>query len=108
MNKLIFMGVVLDPRFKLGYVEFTMERMYEDTVLASRMKRQLKDALYELFNNYKEKYSLPSDGGCSSGKSTVIFSDVSEENQSSDISQVWLNEYMTEFDMIHGGSRCLS
>ncbi|XP_074352250.1 zinc finger BED domain-containing protein RICESLEEPER 1-like [Apium graveolens] len=108
MNKLIFMGAVLDPRFKLGYVEFTMERLYENIMLASTMKRQLKDALYELFNNYKEKYSLTSDEGCSSGKSTVIFSDVNEENQSSDISQVWLNEYMTEFGMLHGGSSARS
>lgn len=108
MNKLIFIGAVLDPRFKLRYVEFTVERLYEDVMTATRMKRQLRDAMYDLFNNYREKYVLSSNEGCPSDKNTAIISNVSEENQSSDVSQVWLNGYMTQYEMLYGGSSAKS
>uniref|UniRef100_A0A7N1A947 BED-type domain-containing protein n=1 Tax=Kalanchoe fedtschenkoi TaxID=63787 RepID=A0A7N1A947_KALFE len=60
MNMIIYIGVVLDPRFKLDYVKFTLLEVYgdedsEDDIAdkcGRNMGERVKKALYEMFGAY--------------------------------------------------------
>uniref|UniRef100_A0A7N0ZQW8 BED-type domain-containing protein n=1 Tax=Kalanchoe fedtschenkoi TaxID=63787 RepID=A0A7N0ZQW8_KALFE len=60
MNMIIYIGVVLDPRFKLDYVQFTLLEVYGDELVddgivdkqGRNLGDQVKKALYEMFGAY--------------------------------------------------------
>lgn len=54
MNLNIYLAVVLDPRFKLRYVEFTVIDMYigADGLALAKL---IKEACYDMFHDYKLK-----------------------------------------------------
>lgn len=64
INKFIYFGVILDPRYKLGYVEWCFNDMYNgESVPFTNMINVIKKELFKLFNWYKgihEKQHGPS------------------------------------------------
>jgi hypothetical protein len=52
LNMLLYVSVVLDPRYKLEYVEFVLGEMYEETV-AKMVLENVKCTLSSLINEYK-------------------------------------------------------
>jgi hypothetical protein len=50
-NFLLYVAVVLDPRFKLKYVRFCFERLY-DVEEAENFTIKVKDTLLRLFEHY--------------------------------------------------------
>ncbi|KAF7841239.1 zinc finger BED domain-containing protein RICESLEEPER 2-like [Senna tora] len=53
MNPLLVIGVVLDPRYKFGYVNNTFNDIYDnDPILCESMKKKVKDTLYLLYDKY--------------------------------------------------------
>ncbi|XP_054817212.1 zinc finger BED domain-containing protein RICESLEEPER 2-like [Prosopis cineraria] len=52
LNPVFAIQVVLDPRYKLEYVNLIFENLYLDTDLCEAMKRKVKDALYRLYEEY--------------------------------------------------------
>ena len=61
MNKLIYIATALDPRRKLGYVEFALEHM-RGKELGGQLAKSVKDATYELYEGYKKLASTNSHG----------------------------------------------
>ncbi|XP_031264273.1 zinc finger BED domain-containing protein RICESLEEPER 2-like [Pistacia vera] len=59
INLMLFIAVVLDPRFKLGYVNWVISKYYDDAN-AELLKTKVHTTLYSLFNQYKLIYSSPS------------------------------------------------
>ena len=61
MNYLIFISYILDPRDKLEYLQFSLKTIYGDTI-GCNLFINVKDALYELFEDYKTAHeaSCPS------------------------------------------------
>ncbi|KAL0339968.1 UNVERIFIED_CONTAM: hypothetical protein Scaly_0612600 [Sesamum calycinum] len=56
MNMILYYVVILDPCYKLEFIEFTFDKLYGDTKKSDVMKEQVRDGLYELFNDYKLRY----------------------------------------------------
>lgn len=50
------MGTVLDPRYKMGGVEFMYSKIFCSYKAKERVK-QIREALYELFNEYVNAYN---------------------------------------------------
>lgn len=55
MNKLLIIAVVLDPRYKLEYVSFCFESLY-DTNKVEAMVASIKDQLVAVYNSYHALY----------------------------------------------------
>ncbi|XP_010534728.1 PREDICTED: zinc finger BED domain-containing protein RICESLEEPER 2-like [Tarenaya hassleriana] len=53
INVIIFIATVVDPRFKLTYVNFMIKEIYNDEDKASEMIGKVKSALENLFEYYK-------------------------------------------------------
>lgn len=53
LNILIFIPIVLDPRYKFEYLEFGISQMYDEDKGAAICKR-VKDTMYALFDEYKK------------------------------------------------------
>ncbi|KAL0334041.1 UNVERIFIED_CONTAM: putative AC transposase [Sesamum angustifolium] len=53
MNMVIYYAVILDPRYKLEYIEFSFDTLYEDVTQCLLMKEKVKIGMVELFNTYK-------------------------------------------------------
>ncbi|KAL2252550.1 UNVERIFIED_CONTAM: Zinc finger BED domain-containing protein RICESLEEPER 1 [Sesamum indicum] len=56
MNMVLYYGVILDPRHKLGFVEFFFDKLYGGIGQSDVMKERVRDGLHELFNDYKLRY----------------------------------------------------
>ena len=52
INKLIFITVVLDPRYKLDYISFCFSNIYEDA-MAKVMVDDINNYLIRLYDYYK-------------------------------------------------------
>ena len=73
MNLLIFITNVLDPRYKLEYMEFSLNEIYGDSVGRS-LFNNVKSGLQELFDDYSASINPPPQASSQSG----ILSDASE------------------------------
>ena len=58
VNVLLYIAVVLDPRYKLKYVNFCVSQLY-DSVVAKEMIRNVKDILICLYGWYGDNNYLP-------------------------------------------------
>ncbi|XP_050919470.1 zinc finger BED domain-containing protein RICESLEEPER 2-like [Lathyrus oleraceus] len=57
MNKLIYFGIILDPRYKLSYIEWTFKDMYGvGSVFATGLIKSIKENLQKLYDWYKQAY----------------------------------------------------
>ncbi|XP_050915062.1 zinc finger BED domain-containing protein RICESLEEPER 1-like [Lathyrus oleraceus] len=57
MNKLIYFGTILDPRYKLSYIEWTFKDMYGvGSVFAIGLIKSIKESLQKLYDWYKQAY----------------------------------------------------
>ena len=56
MNMVLYYGVILDPRHKLGFVEFSSNKLYDGIGQNDVIKERVRDGLHELFNDYKLRY----------------------------------------------------
>ncbi|XP_028807603.1 zinc finger BED domain-containing protein RICESLEEPER 1-like [Neltuma alba] len=72
MNPLLFVAVILDPRYKLAYVNHMFDLLYIDPEVCLIMKERVKDCLYRLFNEYSDGVSI--DSGTTSTSTTVATS----------------------------------
>lgn len=72
-NPLLFVAVVLDPRYKLDYVNWSLEEIY-DKELAARMTNLVKDTLDDLYKFYSKGISAhkESEEGGDSSKSDAL------------------------------------
>ncbi|XP_075504396.1 zinc finger BED domain-containing protein RICESLEEPER 2-like [Primulina tabacum] len=57
MNMILYYAVILYPRHKLEFVEFSFDRMYGSVGKNETMKEQVRLGLYELFDDYKLRHS---------------------------------------------------
>lgn len=98
MNMIIFIAAMLDPRTKYEYFEFVVMKMYgenEGKVVAE----MAKEAMFELFNEYKRMNS-PSAFSTSSSSSSSLSSESGSSSQysvSSDVSKKITDRYKMEF-----------
>ncbi|KAK7310074.1 hypothetical protein RJT34_07302 [Clitoria ternatea] len=54
MNRLLYFGVVFDPRYKLGFVEWTFEDIYSDQPgVAQKLSGDVKSSMFEMYTWYK-------------------------------------------------------
>ncbi|XP_070049144.1 zinc finger BED domain-containing protein RICESLEEPER 1-like [Nicotiana tomentosiformis] len=59
INYLLFVAIVLDPRFKLEYVEFCFGEMYgHDNILIKSRIASVTECLDELYHEYKRLYTF--------------------------------------------------
>ncbi|XP_028782724.1 zinc finger BED domain-containing protein RICESLEEPER 1-like [Neltuma alba] len=52
LNPLLAIAVILDPRYKLDYVNLVFENIYLDAEVCAAMKKKIKDTLYRLYEEY--------------------------------------------------------
>ncbi|KAK4394389.1 putative AC transposase [Sesamum angolense] len=81
MNMILYYAVILDPRHKLEFIEFTFDKLYGGNRKSDVMKEQVRDGLYELFNDYKLRYGHTLQG--TPGSPGSSFSRVSSSSSSS-------------------------
>ncbi|KAL0431262.1 UNVERIFIED_CONTAM: Zinc finger BED domain-containing protein RICESLEEPER 1 [Sesamum radiatum] len=81
INMILYYAVILDPRHKLEFLEFTFDKLYGGTEKCDVMKEQVRDGLHELFNDYKLRYGHTLQGTPRSLGSS--FSHVSSSSSSS-------------------------
>ncbi|XP_071707463.1 zinc finger BED domain-containing protein RICESLEEPER 2-like [Rutidosis leptorrhynchoides] len=64
VNPLLFVAVVLDPRYKKQYVDWSFEKMYGINDVSNKMKKSVTKILKNMFDHYSaqdsegEKYEL--------------------------------------------------
>ncbi|XP_054801465.1 zinc finger BED domain-containing protein RICESLEEPER 1-like [Prosopis cineraria] len=54
MNPLLIVAVILDPRYKLAYVNHIFEQLFPDLEVCMAIKIKIKDVLYCIFNEYSK------------------------------------------------------
>lgn len=54
MKLIIYFAIVLDPQFKLWYIEFVVMDMYEGTI-GVPLAQLIQSACYDMFLDYKMK-----------------------------------------------------
>jgi len=55
INQLLYFGVVLDPRYKLRYVDWSFNDMYVyDLVFAKNLSESVKSNLFKMYDFYKQ------------------------------------------------------
>ncbi|KAL0313083.1 UNVERIFIED_CONTAM: Zinc finger BED domain-containing protein RICESLEEPER 1 [Sesamum radiatum] len=81
INMILYYAVILDPRHKLEFLEFTFDKLYGGTEKCDVMKEQVRDGLHELFNDYKLRYGHTLQG--TPGSPGSSFSRVSSSSSSS-------------------------
>lgn len=52
MNPLLIVAVILDPRYRLAYVNHIFEKLFLDSKVCMAVKKMAKDALYRIFDVY--------------------------------------------------------
>ncbi|KAL9690156.1 hypothetical protein QQ045_010552 [Rhodiola kirilowii] len=75
MNMIIYIAVVLDPRYKLEYLQWTFSEIYKGTdnqVEAMDLGEMVKIALYEMFNEYMRIHNCVVVGGRKEGTATSM------------------------------------
>nr|XP_027109261.1 zinc finger BED domain-containing protein RICESLEEPER 1-like [Coffea arabica] len=95
MNMLIFIAYMLDPRTKFEYFEFVACKMYGDTEGAV-VAHVAKDAMYELFNDYK-RLNTPAGSSQSSISSLSSGSENSISSFDGEVSKKINDRYRIEF-----------
>ncbi|XP_058003896.1 zinc finger BED domain-containing protein RICESLEEPER 2-like [Hevea brasiliensis] len=75
MNKIIYIAVVVDPRYKLEFMEFALSVMYEKEK-GMELVKKIKLTVYELFDEYKKTYQAEHERGSN------VAGNTSENNES--------------------------
>ncbi|KAL8556130.1 hypothetical protein ACS0TY_003796 [Phlomoides rotata] len=57
MNMILFFVVILNPRHKLKFIEFSFDALCDDVSKIDMMKSKVKNDMQELFDTYKKKWS---------------------------------------------------
>ncbi|XP_054817609.1 zinc finger BED domain-containing protein RICESLEEPER 2-like [Prosopis cineraria] len=52
LNLLLVVAVVLDPRYKMKYLQFAFEDMFPETTQREAMTKKVSDVLYRLYDHY--------------------------------------------------------
>ncbi|XP_011071498.1 zinc finger BED domain-containing protein RICESLEEPER 1-like [Sesamum indicum] len=82
MNTVLYYGVILDPRHKLGFIEFSFDKLYGGIGQSDVLKERVRDGLHELFNDYKLRYGHALQGTLESpGSSSSRFSSSSSSSK---------------------------
>ncbi|KAF5815925.1 putative HAT dimerization domain, ribonuclease H-like superfamily, hAT-like transposase, RNase-H [Helianthus annuus] len=68
MNPLLYIAVALDPRYKLSYVNWSLDDMYPTGNLATNLKKKVEETLTKLYDFYCSK-DLKHGKSCTSKKS---------------------------------------
>ncbi|XP_075524051.1 zinc finger BED domain-containing protein RICESLEEPER 2-like [Primulina tabacum] len=113
MNMILYYAVIIDPRHKLEFVEFSFDRMYGSVGKNETMKEQVRLGLYELFDDYKLRHSnkLPDTSkslGSSSNSSTLGSQDMSKKRlcEADDESEMAIRlSLKQEFKMYKSGGK---
>ncbi|CAN1303262.1 Zinc finger BED domain-containing protein RICESLEEPER 2 [Linum perenne] len=91
MNKFLYIAVVLDPRRKMGFVVFTLSRVYHEENKGTLLADLVKKATYDLYDHYVKTSSVT--------PSTSSFPTIIEENSLRKIDPVKeYKQYMEEVD----------
>ncbi|KAL2247132.1 UNVERIFIED_CONTAM: Zinc finger BED domain-containing protein RICESLEEPER 1, partial [Sesamum indicum] len=111
MNMILYYVVILDPRHKLEFIEFSFDKLYGGTEQSNVMKEQVRDGLYELFNDYKLRYgyslqgTLESPGSSFSRVSSSSSSSVGTSTQYTDYEATRAFTIEQEFNMYKSGGK---
>ncbi|XP_054806276.1 zinc finger BED domain-containing protein RICESLEEPER 2-like [Prosopis cineraria] len=82
LNMMIFIAVVLDPRYKLKFVEWSLKKLYDED-MAEYFTRQVKELLFKMYDRYKSFHGLKkSSTNTQSQFDKVMNEDDNVENQS--------------------------
>lgn len=85
VNPFLFVAVVLDPRYKLGYINWSFEEMYQNKDVSSKMSTKVEDLMKSLYAHYckldleRNKESLFQQSGNLSGSEEVEGKDMREK-----------------------------
>ncbi|CAL1355536.1 unnamed protein product [Linum trigynum] len=54
MNKLLYISTVIDPNYKLGFVDYALKRVYPEDGKGGRMAEDVNKATFALFAHYEQ------------------------------------------------------
>ncbi|CAL1389571.1 unnamed protein product [Linum trigynum] len=96
MNKLLYIATVMDPRYKLGFLEYGLKRVYPEDGKGGRMAEDVRKATFELFAHYEQVWKSKQHKGASTATLTPIV-----EECGNDVIDV-LAEYKRHREQIDG------
>ncbi|CAI0560272.1 unnamed protein product [Linum tenue] len=96
MNKLLYIATVMDPRYKLGFLEYGLKRVYPEDGKGGRMAEDVRKATFELFAHYEQVWRSKQHKGASTATLTPIV-----EECGNDVIDV-LAEYKRHREQIDG------
>ncbi|KAF7807466.1 zinc finger BED domain-containing protein RICESLEEPER 2-like [Senna tora] len=94
VNLIIFIACVLDPRYKMKYVEFAFARLY-DTSTANALSASVRDTLCRLFDHYRLSFGV-SEQNTNLASQTSQSRDDNVNVENYDISTVFVEEMSRE------------
>ncbi|XP_073154092.1 zinc finger BED domain-containing protein RICESLEEPER 2-like [Henckelia pumila] len=80
MNMIFYYAVILDPRHKLEFIEFSFDIMYNEIMKCAMMKEKVKNGMQEMFYDYKLRYGIPGSPTASALGSTSFSKDSQSDN----------------------------
>ena len=90
MNPLLFVAVILDPRYKLAYVNHMFDVLYIDPEVCSLMKERVKDCLFRLFDEYSTRVSIESMIVSISTAAATSLPSFDDDDKEEDPGHIWL------------------
>lgn len=102
MNMILYYAVILDPRRKLFFLEFSFDRLYNET-LSVMMKARVQYGIQELFEEYRLKYETT--GSTASQSSSSSASSTSGSKQSMSSLQSSRTFLIDQFNMYRSGGK---
>ncbi|KAI3473651.1 hypothetical protein Pfo_030906 [Paulownia fortunei] len=101
MNMIYYYAVILDPRRKLLFLEFSFNSLYVDVEKSMMMKNKVNKDMQELFDEYKLQYETL--GSLTHSLSSLSSSSVSKENV--DNSQTLSRNLIDQFNKYKYGGK---
>ncbi|CAL1376781.1 unnamed protein product [Linum trigynum] len=72
MNKLLYISTVMDPRYKLGFVDFALKRVYPEGGNGARMAGDVKTATFDLFAHYEQLWKSKQSKNASTSLAPIV------------------------------------
>ncbi|CAL1376647.1 unnamed protein product [Linum trigynum] len=72
MNKLLYISTVMDPRYKMGFVDFALKRVYPEGGKGARMPEDVRKATFALFAHYEQHWKLKQSKNASTSLAPIV------------------------------------
>ncbi|CAL1379404.1 unnamed protein product [Linum trigynum] len=72
MNKLLYISTIMDPRYKMGFVDFALKMVYPEGGKGARIAENVRKATFDLFAHYEQLWKLKQSKNASTSLAPIV------------------------------------